>query len=82
MVLVKKVIDIIDIDMFVMFDVVMPIPTSIVAVVFRGSLGVIEVLRRRLDTAVLVSRCLADKTGLIFENYLLGRGKGAKTQMF
>jgi hypothetical protein len=59
MVPVKKVIDIIDIDMPVMFDVVMPI--SIVAVVFGGGLQVVEVLRRRLDTAVLVSRCLADK---------------------
>ena len=38
MVLVKKVIDIIDIDMFVMFDDVMPIPISIIAVVFGGRL--------------------------------------------
>lgn len=50
MVLVKKVIDIIDIDMFVMFDVVMPIPISpIIAVVFGGGLRVVDVLCQRVE---------------------------------
>ena len=46
--LVKKVIDIIDIDMFVMFDVMgIPIAGSIFAVVFGGGLRVVDILRRR-----------------------------------
>jgi hypothetical protein len=44
---VKKVIDIIDIDMFVMFDDVMGI--AIFAVVFGGGLRVVDGLRRRVE---------------------------------
>lgn len=36
---------------------------------------------KELSTTVLVSRCLADEAGLTCENYLLGRGKDAKTQI-
>ncbi len=58
----KKVIDIIDIDMFVMFDDVMPIPISIIAVVFGGGLRVVDVLRRIVEYyGTCIGGCLADE---------------------
>ena len=73
---VKKVIDIIDIDMFVMFVVVMGI--AIFAVVFGGGLRVVDGLHRRVEYYGTCIERLADEE-LICECYLLGRGKNAHT---